>query len=128
MTIAWKSSTSIYPMRDAVVEELGDVTDIPYLDCLLAMFPWTLTFPPVAWAEKAELHDLGFRSSFEYFAANLIEFLFFMLVSPATYPCLLRCVRRLDKSLDPGFLRAAAAFGGGLLIFSLVQLLGAVYR
>ncbi|CAE7870262.1 unnamed protein product [Symbiodinium necroappetens] len=40
----------------------------------------------------------------------------------AAYPCLLRCVRFLDKSFDSGFLQAPAALGSGLLIFNLVQL------
>ncbi|CAE6918919.1 unnamed protein product [Symbiodinium sp. CCMP2456] len=110
------------PMHDAVVEDLGDVTDIPYGVCLLAMFPWILSFFPVTWAGRPALHALGYRSDFEYLAVEFTECLFFMLVYPAAYPCLLRCVRRLDNSLDSGFLQAPAAFGCGLLIFNVVQL------
>ncbi|CAE7276184.1 unnamed protein product [Symbiodinium microadriaticum] len=110
------------PMRAAVVEDLGDVTDIPYAVCLLAMFPWILSFAPVSWAGRPSLHALGYQSDFEYLFVVLIEFVFFMLMYPVAYPCLLRCVRCLDQSLDPGVLRSAAAFGCGLLIFSVVQL------
>ncbi|CAE7556112.1 unnamed protein product [Symbiodinium microadriaticum] len=110
------------PMHDAVVEDLGDVTDIPYGVCLLAMFPWILSFFPVTWAGRPARHALGYRSDFEYLAVEFTECLFFMLVYPAAYPCLLRCVRFLDNSFDSGFLQAPAAFGSGLLIFNLVQL------
>ncbi|CAE7835713.1 unnamed protein product, partial [Symbiodinium necroappetens] len=70
------------PMRAAVVEDLGDVTDIPYAVCLLAMFPWILSFAPVSWAGRPSLHALGYQSDFEYFFVVLIEFLFFMLMYP----------------------------------------------
>ncbi|CAE6926267.1 unnamed protein product [Symbiodinium sp. CCMP2456] len=110
------------PMHDAVVEDLGDVIDIPYTVCLLAMFPWTLSFPPVAWAGRPSLHALGYQSDFEYFAVQFTECLFSMLVYPAAYPLLLRCVRRLDGSINLGLLRAVAAFGCGLLTFTLVQI------
>ena len=104
------------PMHDAVVEDLGNVTDIPYLVscnlfhsilltscsfrrahtfldkicrrtevCLLAMSPWSLSFPPVAWADRPYLHALGYGSDFEYFAVQFIECLFCMLVYPAPW-------------------------------------------
>ncbi|CAE6949748.1 unnamed protein product [Symbiodinium sp. CCMP2592] len=109
------------PMRDAVVADLGEVTDIPYAVCVLAMLPWTLSFAPFAWIGRPELHALGYRSDFEYFAVMWTEFLFFMLVCPAVYPCLLRCVKRLDKIFDRGHLQTAAAFICGWLMFSIVQ-------
>ena len=45
-------------------------------------------------------------------------------VPQAIYPCLLRCVKCLDKSLDRGPLQTAAAFGCGLLSFSSALLPG----
>ena len=45
-------------------------------------------------------------------------------VPQAMYPCLLRCVKCLDKSLDRGHLQTAVACGCGMLLFNLVQLLG----
>ncbi|CAE7563124.1 unnamed protein product [Symbiodinium sp. CCMP2456] len=90
------------------------------------MFPWTLSFTPFAWLGMPALHALGYSSVFEYGAVMVLEFLFFMLVCPASghavYPCLLWCVKCLDKSLDRGRLQTAVAFGGGLLLFSLSQL------
>jgi len=110
------------PLRDAVVEDLGDVTDIPYAACLLAMFPWALSLAPITWVLRPTLYASGFRSDFEYFAVTLTENLFITLVSPAAYPCLLRCVKYLDESFDRGLLRNAAACGCGCLTFSVMQL------
>ncbi|CAE6949727.1 unnamed protein product [Symbiodinium sp. CCMP2592] len=109
------------PLRDAVVADLGDVTDIPYTVCLLASFPYTLAYPPLAWVVKHTWHALGYRSEFEYVAVSFAEFLFFMVLSPAAFPFLLRCVKYLDESFDHGFLWAAASFGCGWLTFSMVQ-------
>ncbi|CAE7555344.1 unnamed protein product [Symbiodinium natans] len=110
------------PLRDAVVEDLGDATDIPYAVCLLAMFPWVLALAPVTWVQKPALHALGFRSDLEYFAVSFTENLFVSLVYPAAFPCLFRCVKYLDESFDRGFLRAGVACVCGCLTFSVVQL------
>ncbi|CAE6949707.1 unnamed protein product [Symbiodinium sp. CCMP2592] len=110
------------PLRDAVVEDLGDVTDIPYSVCLLASFPYTLSCPPIIWAGKHTWHALGYRSAVEYAAVSFIEIIFFMVVSPAAFPWLLRSVKYLDERFERGLLSAAAACGCGWLIFNIVQL------
>ncbi|CAE6972223.1 unnamed protein product [Symbiodinium sp. CCMP2456] len=110
------------PLRDAVVADLGDVTDIPYTVCMLAGFPYTLSYPPILWAGKHTWHAFGYRSEFEYVAVGFTELLFFVVVSPAAYPYLLRCVKYLDESFDSGLWRAAASCGCGWLTFSIVQL------
>ncbi|CAE7941780.1 unnamed protein product [Symbiodinium necroappetens] len=110
------------PMRDAAVADLGDVTDIPHAVCVLAMLPWALSWAPFAWSGLPAFHALGYRSKFDYVAAMVIEFLFFVLVCPAVLPGLLRCVKCLDKSLDRGPLQTTVACGCGMLLFNFVQL------
>ena len=64
---------------------------------MLAMLPWALSWAPFAWSGLPAFHALGYRSKFDYVAAMVIEFLFFVLVCPASGHVRVLCALHLSS-------------------------------
>ncbi|CAE7767941.1 unnamed protein product [Symbiodinium sp. CCMP2592] len=100
------------PLRDAIIEEWGLETQLPWHICLLAWLPTLLCLAGVSWSSLAFYDKMGFTSLGQYILVSTVEIgLCYPLCLPLAHPCCLRCLRSVSCFSQPWLRNTVSSLG-----------------
>ena len=115
------------PLLNAVMEDLGDEVQAPWLVCSLSFLPATLCFVALTFNLAPTFRNAGFPSVELFVAVNYVQTLCMtLLILPLAHPLLLRAMSVFATITGIGVLRGMLALGAGLAIYSSLLLVSSV--
>ena len=109
------------PLRDAIINDWGFETNLPWQVCLLAWLPTMLCLTAVTWSSIPHYKEMGFASLAQYYAVGCLELaVVHPICLPLAYPFCLRALR-WASCLGEGPLRQVLASLSGLAVLFAVE-------
>eukprot|EP00439_Symbiodinium_sp_Y106_P083831 s123_g24.t1 len=115
------------PLLNAVMEDLGDEVQAPWLVCSLSFLPATLCFAALTLTSAPYFRRAGFPSAALFVAENYVQILCMtLLILPLAHPLLLRAMSFFATIAGPGVLRDMLILAAGIAIYSLLLLVSSI--